>query len=721
MTTAQLVAYIGARERVDRSAARRALKPALRELERSGAVVLGRGKRFFAAESTDLVGGTMRLGAGGWWVEPGVGDGEPVRIPPSGRRGAMVGDRVQVRLERARRQARELGRREGVVVRVLERARRTVVGRWVAGPGRPHIIPVDRGAGRSVMVSGSKLDQIPRDDELVMLELESGADRGQHAKGRLVERIGHIGEPGVVERAVLRAHAIPEEFPAAAEVEAEAFEPGIDPAELARRWDLRERPVITIDPETARDFDDAINAFEDPNGTVVVEVHIADVSHYVRPGTALDAAARERGTSVYLPGRCVAMLPERLSGDLCSLRGNEERFAMSVRFAVAPDGEVSRVETAASVIRSRRRCTYEEVAGWLELPSGEWPAETADFAPSLRLSAEAARRLGVARRERGSLDLGLAEPVVVLDDRGRVVGVRTAERNDAHRLVEELMVAANSAVAATLMQTGQPALHRVHDRPDGAKVEQLGQLLGELGINVPGGVGTLEPGDLQRILAVVNGLPAERLLTMMVLRTLARAVYSPEPRGHYALATDSYLHFTSPIRRYPDLVVHRMLRRLQDDGRALEGEERERVDKDLATVAASSTAAAQRAEAAERAAVKWLTILHLRDREGDVFGGHITGVTSFGLFVELDEVFVDGLVHIAELSDDYYDHDERRHRLVGERTGRTWRMGDPVKVRVVRVDVAAMLVQLAPIGVKPDPQAIRRSRDRAGPHRRRRR
>ena len=349
------------------------------------------------------------------------------------------------------------------------------------------------------------------------------------------------------------------------------------------------------------------------------------------------------------------------------------------------------------------------MAEWLEKPRREWPEETAPFADSLGLLAEAAARIGRVRRDRGSLDFDLAEPQLILDPEGRVIAIQPTARNRAHRLIEELMVAANRCVAGILMDADQPALYRVHDQPEPSRVEELKQVVSDLGFQLKGESRSLKPSALQELLEAADGRPEERLIDMLVLRTLARALYSPEPRGHYALITDEYLHFTSPIRRYPDLVVHRMLRRLDHDGAMGEGAEREAMENELKELGESCSACERRAEAAERAAVEWKTVLFLREREGEVFAGHISGVTDFGLFVRLDEISVDGMIHISELGDDYYTYDERRHRLVGERTSKVWRLGDAIEIRLARVDLEAMQLQFLPVGVKPDARAVRKT------------
>jgi ribonuclease R len=710
LTIQQLVNQLAAEQRIARSEARRLLRPALKTLQRDGQVVLGRGKRYFVPEASDLVSGKLRRAAGGK-VEVVVegSHGAPVRVPPQAIRGALEGDTVLVRLEKPRKRARAEGVREGVVVRVLERARREVLGRWIVGGGRPHVRPLERKLRFSVAPTGSKVEGEPEEGELVVISVDSVDGRGRHARGVLLERLGQPTDPGVVEQAVLRAHGIPVEFPEDALAEAEMLPAEISEREIGRREDLRSEPAITIDGRTARDFDDAVSAKPGAKGSIEIAVHIADVSHYVRPGSALDGAARVRGTSVYLPGLCVPMLPEKLSNDLCSLREAEDRLTWTVWYSVTSDGELRDRRAAASVIRSRKRCTYVEVAEWLEQPRGEWPAEVEPFADSLELLAEAADRLGRRRREQGSLDFDLAEPELLLDPEGRVVSIQPAARNRAHRLIEELMVAANRSVAEILMDADQPALYRVHDEPEATRVEELKSVVADLGLRLKGDPKSLPPEAMQALLEAADGRPEERLVDMLVLRTLARALYTPEPRGHYALATDEYLHFTSPIRRYPDLVVHRMLRRLLAEGAVPEGEEREALETELVGLGETCSSAERRAEAAERAAVEWKTVIYLHERQGEVFAGHISGVTDFGIFVRLDELSVDGMVHLSELTDDYYRYDDGGHRLVGERKGRVWRLGDPIEVRLVRVDLDAMQLQLVPVDMKPDARAARKT------------
>jgi ribonuclease R len=505
-------------------------------------VIEGRGQRFVVAGASELIPGVLRRQPAGFaLVREADARAKPIRIDAHHLCGALDGDRVLVQLETARRRARAEGLREGVVVRVVERRLQEVVGRWVADRGRPCLKPIDRRLRFVLVPTGSRLAEEPRHGDYLVASVESLSARGQRARGVLLERLGRLGDPGIEELVVLRTHGIPVEFPEAALEEAERLPDVIGGEVLAGRWDLRDRPAITIDPEDARDFDDAVNAVPGKGGDIEVEVHIADVSHFVRKGSELDAAARERGTSVYLPGRCVPMLPERVSSDLCTLAEAEDRLAYTVRFVVARGGSIRRAEAAPSVIRSRRRGTYAEVFGFS--PRQRWPVECGD-AGLARAAGRGGGAAGAGAPPEGQLDFELAEPEILLDPEGRVTAVRPSARNQAHRLIEELMVAANRCVARMLLDADQPALHRVHDRPDPDRVKALREILAELGLRMEGTDEDLPPLELQRVLAAVAGRPEERLVSMLVLRAMARAVYSSDARGHYALAADAYLHFT---------------------------------------------------------------------------------------------------------------------------------------------------------------------------------
>ncbi|MCS7183221.1 MAG: ribonuclease R [Thermoanaerobaculum sp.] len=656
--------------------------------------------RWALPEQAGLVAGVIRTTAKGFGVlRPIKGQGEEVVVPPVALKTAMDGVVVLVR-GRRRRQRRGQGPTHfGEVVQVVRRARATIVGRFVPDPVQPWVDPFARRLAMRVLVDPPPFPVAPQ--EFVEVLVEEYGEQGP-ISGRVIRTLGLAGQPGVDEEVVLAELGIPVEFPLQALEEAEALPLEVRPEDLEGRVDLRQQPAVTIDGETAKDFDDAVVAFPGPGETVEVFVHIADVSYYVPPYSALDLAARQRGCSVYLPGRCVPMFPERLSNHLCSLLPQADRLAFTVRFLVTPEGRLADYKAFRSVFCSRRRCTYTEVNAWLE--TDQFPPDLpAEVAASLRLLDLAARRLRAQRERRGSIDFDLPEPEILLDPEGFMTGVREAPRNRAHRLIEELMIAANEAVARLLVFGRQPGIFRVHSRPSPGKLAELQAVLEEFGVPLVGDLEELPAAELQRVLAAIEGRPEQRFLETLILRSLARAEYLPECRGHYALATDFYLHFTSPIRRYPDLVVHRHLADLLA-GKRLAGSERELVEAELWEIAQSSSLTERRAEEAEREVVRWKQAEFMKARIGQEFSGHITGVLAFGFFVQLDEIFVEGLVHLSTLTDDRYRYEEEGHRLVGERTGRGFRLGDAVRVKVLGVDEETMGVDFQVVAL-PSPIA----------------
>ena len=672
---------------------RERLEPLLAEAEQRGELVRSANGRLYAVEHTDYWVGRVKLTSRGFGVvRPLEREVEDIPVPPERLGTALDGDLVLVHRGARRSKGRLVPERWGEVVRVLKRRRPTMVGRFRPGPPRPWVEPYARRLNFRILLEPFD-GEPPRDGEFVEVAVGAIPEVGPVA-GRLLRRLGVAGESGVDEEVVLVEQAIPIEFPPAALEEAALLPAAVGEADIAGRADFRGQPAVTIDGETARDFDDAVVAFPAADGAVEVFVHIADVSHYVRPGSALDAAGRERGTSVYLPGRCVPMLPEQLSNHLCSLVPEQDRLCFTARFLVLPSGAIEGYRAERGVFRSRRRCTYTEVVGWLE--DGPWPELPDGVRASLELLDEAAQRLNRRRRERGAIDFDLPEPEILLDPDGFMTGVQAAERNRAHRLIEELMLAANESVARLLVWGRQPGLFRVHERPSPGKLAELEAVLEEFDLALRGDLEQLPPRELQRLLDEIEGRPEERFLQSLILRSLARAAYLPQCKGHYALATEFYLHFTSPIRRYPDLVVHRFLADLLA-GRRLEGAERELVAADLEDLAVHCSSTERRAEEAEREVVKWKQAEFMQGHVGEQFTGHISGVTAFGAFVQLDQVYVEGLVHVSDLTDDYYRYDEVGHRLVGQRRGRVLRLGDSLAVVVKGVDEDFMEVELTPV------------------------
>lgn len=633
--------------------------------------------RWYAVAATDWVAGVVERRDDGGALVKRLGEREPAFAVARGRlRGALDGDRVLVKRLPVRdrpRSGEEGGLPGAAVVRLLAPGYPTVVGTLDADEeDRRWLVPFDLKTPLEIEVLDG--ERVPA-GHFVEVEVLHGSGERAHPRGRVAAILGSPDTPGVDVEVVLRHHGIPDRFPPEVLAAAAALPPDPVPADWAGREDLRDVVTVTIDGESARDFDDALSLERLDRDVVRLGVHIADVSHYVAGGGVLDREAYRRGTSVYYPDRAVPMLPERLSNGLCSLRPGVPRLALSAFLDLGRDGEVRGRRFARTVIRSHRRLTYAEVRRVLE--EGK-PRDPLDYGPVLPLLREMQRVMETLLRRRGargSIDFDLPEGDVELGTDGHTVGILPQERNVAHRIVEEFMIAANEAVAEALETAGLSALYRVHDPPDATALTELAALLAPLGVRLGGDFATLPPGALQAVLAQVAGGPHEEFVSTVVLRTMQRAVYSPECRGHYALASRFYTHFTSPIRRYPDLLIHRQLKALVagDAGEATLAER-------LPAIADHAGATERRAEQSERDLLQWKKVRFLAHRVGESFRGRITAVQPFGLFVQLADLYVDGLVPIRTLGDDFYRFEGESRRLVGERHGRVFQLADEVDV-----------------------------------------
>ncbi len=694
------------------------VKRALAELEAAG-VAIEWARRIHAVRHSDwTVGVVETLETGDALARTGVRGEAGFYLPRRALKGAADGDTVL--LETRRRKAPARGRRlpEAAVVKVLDRKFKTAVGTLEPRGERRWLVPFDPKTRLEVEIEGGE-DLL--EDQFVVVAVDPPAGRGGPARGKVIEVLGSADIPGVDVKVVLRHYGIPEEIAEPALRAAASYPVDPTPEDWAAREDLRGRVIVTIDGESARDFDDAISLERLAGGAFRLGVHIAGVARYVGEGSALDLEAYRRGTSVYFPERAVPMLPEGLSNGLCSLRPGVLRLTLSAFLDIGRDGKVRARRFAESVIASSRRLTYDEVRRVLEEPR---PGDARDYGPVLALLRDAAGLMEIlrqARIARGSIDFDLPEGDVILDTDGTTVGIRPEERNVAHRIIEEFMIAANEAVALELETHDSPALFRIHDPPTRERLEELREVLRPLGIALRGDLENLHPGALQEVLARVEGRPEEAFVSALVLRTVQRAVYSPEPRGHYALATRHYLHFTSPIRRYPDLVVHRRLEALLH-GRAAQEAERSHLAERLPVVAEHCSATERRAEQAERDLLQWKKVRFLAGRIGERFRGRVSGVQPFGLFVQLEELFVDGLVPIRALADDYYLYEPEAHRLVGQRSGRRFQLADAVEVVLVGVDHRHRGLNLAIAGMpEPPPRAPGQRRRSVGERKTRRR
>jgi ribonuclease R len=593
----------------------------------------------------------------------------------------LRGDRATVRLVGTDPR----GRAVGEIVEVLERANRRIVGRLHKEHGVLFLVPEDRRMPLDILIPPDQAGRA-KPGEVATVELVAQPTKHAQPIGRIAEVLGSYADPGMEIEIALRKFDLPHEFSKKALALARAMPEEVRAEDWKGRRDLRELPFVTIDGETARDFDDAVHAVREGKG-FRLRVAIADVSHYVRPGDALDADARERGTSVYFPRRVIPMLPEKLSNGLCSLNPDVDRLAMVCDMAITPAGKVARYEFYAAVFRSHARMTYTQV--WSLLSGGRSSVE-------LKALYEVYKALSQERDRRGAIDFESVETKMEFDPRGKILRIVPEPRNEAHRLIEECMLAANVCAGNFLAERGHPVLYRVHDVPAPEKVSALRDFLAELGLILPGGEKP-KPKDYAQLLQKIRPRPDHGLLQTILLRSMKQAIYTPENLGHFGLAFDAYVHFTSPIRRYPDLLVHRAIKAV------LSNQIYSGVDWQEAGRHCSETE--RRADDASRDVESWLKCFYMQDQVGGVFEGTITGVTAFGLFVMLDNYYVDGLVHISELGRDYYRYEANRHMLLGERTGKRYRLADRIKVKLVRVDLETRKIDLVPADVSLDKKA----------------
>jgi ribonuclease R len=619
---------------------------------------------------------------------------------------AVHGDRVVVRVEHER----EEGRAEGRIVRILERGMQRVVGRYdVDERGLGFVIPFDRRLTMDLQVAKGDSRGAAGGD-MVVAEITRWPTATRPALGRVQEVLGPIDAPGVDVAVIIHKYGLNDEHPAAVIAEAKRLGTLVRERDIQGRTDFRTWPTVTIDGEHARDFDDAISIDRLPNGNYWLGVHIADVSHYVTDDSALDADAYERSTSVYFPDRAVHMFPSELSTGLCSLNPHVDRLVQSCLMEVdRRTGAVVRYEIHDGVINSQERMTYTAVNAILTDRNPDAIARYLPLVPMFERMHELFTILNARRRRRGSIDFDLRESEIVLDEAGLVEAIIASERNVAHRLIEEFMLLANETVAAHLENHRVPTLYRVHEDPDPAKVEVFEEFLSTLGYSLSRTADAPEPQDFQKLVSSIAGKPEERPIAFLMLRTMQKARYAPENLGHFGLAADHYTHFTSPIRRYPDLVVHRSLR---ESRHGMGADRKTELVEDLPDVARHTSERERRANDAERELVQWKKVRFMTDKVGDVFNGYITGVSAFGLFIELVEHFVEGMVHVSTMADDYYRFVERAHVLRGERNGRVYRLGDRVEVQVIRVDLERRQIDL---GLMEILDAVRRSdRPRGG-------
>ncbi|MBI5748232.1 MAG: ribonuclease R [Nitrospinae bacterium] len=688
----------------------------IRGLTGDGEIIKIKGDRFGLPEKMNLVTGVVQGHPDGYGFvipeacsDPERSEGESNRgedlfINPRNMREVMHGDRVICRAEPAQKG----GKREGRVVRILERGHKTLVGIYEPSGHFGFVIPDDRRISHDIYIPLKYSGKAKR-GHAVITEITAYPIKNRNPEGRIIEIIGYPDNPDVEIDIVLRKYDISSKFPIDVLKEADAVQKEVTDDEIIGRLDLRDKNIVTIDGEKAKDFDDAVYVERLNNGNYMLGVHIADVSHYVKEENNLDNEAFKRGTSVYFPDRVIPMLPFQLSNEICSLKPNVDRLTLSAFMEFDIQGELINYSFAETVINSKERMTYTDVAEILN------EAQSSKFKVSSNVILSEAKNLNMELKERysyllndfylmrelcevlrerrikkGSIDFDLPEPDIILDLMGKPENIIKAERNIAHKIIEEFMLVANETVATHFTKLEIPALYRVHDEPDPAKIIELSEFVSNFGYHLKIDSrlrgNKFHPKRFQELLNSIRGKPEELLISTITLRHMKQARYSPENIGHFGLAFENYTHFTSPIRRYPDLIVHRLLKEIIKKKHI----PKKRLDlwkEKLPEIARHSSERERTADAAENDIVELKRVQFMVDKIGEEYEGIISGVTSFGLFVELEEIFVEGLIHVSGMADDYYALNERDHSLTGRRTKKRFKMGDRVKVKVENVSL----------------------------------
>ena len=609
----------------------------------------------------------------------------------------LHGDRALVRLTGVDRK----GRPEGSIVEVIERANTRVVGRMLVEHGLVFVVPENKRIAQDILVPPEKRAKIrPQSGQVVMVDIIEQPSKFSKPIGRISEVLGNYADPGMEIEIALRKHDLPFEFSKAALDENRALPDRIRKADLEGREDLRGLPLVTIDGETARDFDDAVYCEKKGRGWRLV-VAIADVSHYVQPGMALDGEAMERGNSIYFPRRVIPMLPEKLSNGICSLNPDVDRLAMVCDMEIGAGGAIGRYRFYRAVFRSQARLTYNQVWSWL---SGAAQPETevhTGLQPQLQNLYKLFKTLHAARGERGAIDFETTETQMVFNEQGKIENIIPVVRNDAHRIIEECMLAANVCASDFLAGHKQTCLYRIHEGPSAEKLDNLRTFLGEFGLALGGGDDP-RAKDYAVLLEQVKQRPDFQLLQTVMLRSLKQALYSPDNVGHFGLAYEHYTHFTSPIRRYPDLLVHRAIKAVLAGAKYAPAGNWD-------DIGLHCSATERRADEATRDVESWLKCFFMKERIGEEFSGTISAVTAFGIFVALDTIYIEGLVHVSELGADYFQFDNIKHQMLGVRTGQRFRLGDRVRVRLVRADLESNKIDFVLVAEK-QPRKTARAR-----------
>ena len=662
-----------------------ALRRRLRAMERDGQLLRNRKGAYGVVSKMNLITGRVMGHPDGFgFLIPDEG-GEDLFLGEREMRSVLHGDKALARVTGVDRR----GRKEGAIVEVVQRANKHIVGRLIQDAGIFFLIPNNRRISQDILIPPSDLVGA-KSNQIVEVEITEQPNRHRSPLGRVVTILGDHMAPGMEIDIALRDFELPHIWSDKALQQAEQFGETIPEDAIDGRLDLRNMPLLTIDGEDARDFDDAVYAEQLESGNWRLWVAIADVSHYVQANSPLDEDAQERGTSVYFPSQVIPMLPEALSNGLCSLNPAVDRLCMVCEMEINQDGQTESYRFHEAVMHSKARLTYNKVAAIIVEEDPALREEYQHVLPALETMYSLFKVMLKARDERGAIDFEMTETQFLFDENRKIKSIEPRERNDAHRLIEEFMIAANVSAARFLLEHKLPTLYRVHETPSEEKLSGLRDFLGELGLFLGGG-DEPQPRHYASLLTTASKRPDGHLLQTVMLRSMKQAVYSPDNIGHFGLALDAYAHFTSPIRRYPDLMVHRAIRHIIS-GRK---EKKWRYSyEEMVQLGEHCSMTSRRADEATRDVSDWLKCEYMRDRVGETHQGVISGVTGFGLFVELSDIYIEGLVHVTSLKNDYYQFDATGHRLTGERTRKVYRLGDTLTVKVVRVDLDEKKIDL---------------------------
>ena len=654
-----------------------ALRRRLRAMERDGQLLFNRRQKYCLVNNKDLIAGRVLGHADGFgFLKPDNGSND-LFLSAKEMSALMHNDRVLVNVSGIDRR----GRKEAAVVEVLERNTHQVVGRFFKEKGFYFVVADNKKISQDILIPKEAKGKAKK-GQMVVVEIIQQPSQRQQPIGKVVEILGKHMAPGMEIEVAIRSHELPHEWPKALLEEIRPLKNEVPEKAKEGRIDLRDIPLVTIDGEDARDFDDAVYCKKTPKGWKLL-VAIADVSHYVKINTELDKEAKNRSTSVYFPEQVIPMLPEILSNGLCSLNPNVDRLCMVCELYLNEQGKVLRSRFFEAVMRSHARLTYTEVAGILVEGNKKLAKKYTSLLPDLKELYALYKVMRKERELRGAMDFDSQETKIIFGKQRKIEQVIPVERNDAHKLIEECMIAANAAAARFLIRNKIPHLLRIHEGPGTEKLLSLKTFLGELGLQLTGG-SKPSPADFMKLLAMIEGRADAHLIQTVLLRSMSQAVYSPETKGHFGLALEAYTHFTSPIRRYPDLLVHRAIRH------CIAGKKPENFAygfPEMLVLGEHCSANERRADEATRDVISWLKCEYMLDKLGEEFNGIISGVTSFGFFVELEQIYVEGLVHISTLAQDYFHFDTISHQLKGERTGVNYRLGDKVRIKVAQVDL----------------------------------